>query len=208
MENIQSRFSKEDYEIFINAVHNTTIEVNKALVTLSKIAEKMDGKDYNKRMQTAFEKEIGTDVVSFCREDNRISLFPRNRSVQVNGNWIYFEIEICYDVYLKDGKYFNKPNAVGEDGTINAEGFKFATARCIVENIKRMVRRIDAFNNWDVNLKILEDIKSYALEHAKNLNPLFIPTERGNSLLYDLYQVADKQLTERLYKDLTAETLC
>lgn len=189
---IFKRFDKAEALTYVDALCAYVNEYTQAANVFSEVAQKFDGKVYNKRftnaVQAALDETCGTtlhedagrtyklsnvtiSVDDYSTQAARFKLNVKNRSVKIRSSWIYFENEFMNDIPCGYATHFIDNNR------INAKRFAESADAAICENLHRLRRYIDAVRNWDVYVAKLKEIDAYLLAQTAEMNPLFVRSE-------------------------------
>lgn len=185
---IFKRFTKEQAQTHVENLSNGIASINRACLVFQRIAQRFNGKCYNKRFIDAVNaelaKEIGTKTVN-GHTYNRVRLgtvelytqavnfrfYLLERSYNVpRGDYqqaVYFDDEIYTDIVCGLETCFDGKR-------IKASEFEAAADKTLLMNAKRLKNWRDAVNRWDVYVRELRELDTLIAERVKNINKMFI----------------------------------
>lgn len=186
---IFDRFGNKDVaERYVNALNEGCNLVIGACHEFAIVAEKFDGKKYNKRfidaVNDALLARFGTHTTSTGYTQNKISLrLDKDSTYDLHVTWslavrdvylggdefttTYFDKEIYGDIYLD----------LDENGRIDAKYFE-TNARIAAQRVEEtQTRYLDAIMFWDKYAEILNDIDNYIWSKIKDVNCLCVRSQ-------------------------------
>jgi hypothetical protein len=186
MNTILKRFeNRENAELYTSALSNGCDQVIGACHIFAEVAKKWNGKRYNKRfteeVNNALHERFGSIVsegVTFYNVSiHKVGYAPyssgyeaqfaislRNRSVQINGVWLYFDAEIYNTITVE----------LSEGNRIDAETFEKAARKVAQVVLQTQTRYTEAVRFWDKNVAILTEIDEFIKERIADVNCLFV----------------------------------
>ena len=185
------RFTKEQAQTHADNLSTGIASINLACVIFQRVAQRFNGKCYNKRFIDAVNaelaKEIGTKTVNgftynlvrlgttetFTQAVNfRFYLLERSYNVP-RGDYqqaVYFDDEICTDIVCGLGTCFDGKR-------IKASEFVAVADKTMFMNVKRLKNWRDAVGNWDVYMRELCELDVLIAERVGNINKMFITSD-------------------------------
>ena len=185
---IFKRFTKKNAQTHLNNLNVGLQSINLACVIFQRVAQRFDGKCYNKRFIDAVNaelaKEIGTKTVNGFTY-NLVRLYAENSYTQAI-DFNFYLLERSYNVprgdyqqavYFDDEIYTHIMCGLETcfDGKrIKAAEFIKAADKIILNNVKCLKNWCDAVDNWDVYMRELCELDELIAERVGNINKMFI----------------------------------
>ena len=188
---IFKRFTKEQAQTHVDNLSTGIASINLACVVFQRVAQRFNGKCYNKRFIDAVNaelaKEIGTKTVNgftynlvrlgtpeaYTRAIHfRFYLLERCYSVP-RGDYqqaVYFDDEICTDIVCGHETCFDGKR-------IKASEFATVADKTMFMNVKRLKNWRDAVDNWDAYVRELRELDALIAERVGNINKMFITSD-------------------------------
>ena len=190
MDTILRRFeNRENAELYTSALSNGCDQVIGACRIFAEVAKKWNGKRFTKRFTEEVNNALHERFGSVIYDDDpvgavfyNVSIYKtgytlhsigdelmfefslRERSVEVNGVWRYFDSEICNNLYVE----------LSEGRRIDAEAFEKAARKVAQIVLQTQTRYTEAVRFWDKNVAILTEIDEFIKERIADVNCLFV----------------------------------
>lgn len=183
MNYLAKQYNEEAFQQYAAAIiggYQDIIEVLKAII---EVGANMDGKVLNKRFITAIEEKINVAIVSMSDQYNLgyrdLHIYLNNRSININGSWVYFDKQICCNYIHNVEKSFCEYES--ENLKVNPRivcSKVEATCNEYIETCCKYIRKWqDASDNYDKYTEQLKNAVRQFGEAMKGLNDYFCPSE-------------------------------
>ena len=205
---IFKRFTKEQAQTHVDNLSTGIASINLACVIFQRVAQRFDGKCYNKRFIDAVNaelaKEIGTKTVN-GHTYNLVRLYAENsytRAVDFN----FYLLERSYNVPRGDYQqavYFDDEihthimcglETCFDGKRIKASEFATVADKTIFMNVKSLKNWRDAVNNWDVYIRELRELDELIAARVENINKMFVSYEAGAFTTSNRFRWGAKEL--------------
>ena len=177
MNYLAKEYNNEAFQQYGSAIirgYQDTIEVLKVII---EAGAKMNGKVLNKRFITEIESNLKVKaIVSISDKFNlgyrSLNIYLENRSININGSWIYFDNQIyCRYIHNVEQSFLN------DEGRIDCAKVETACNEQIEQACKYIRKWEDAMSNYD---KYTEQLKKAVLDFGnalKGLSDFFTPSQ-------------------------------